>query len=335
MTQSQRAAAPLWLVLTALGIVYVVWGSTYLAIRYVVETMPPFLAAGTRFLCAGGILFAFMQWRSPQRLTLEQWRSAALIGALLLLGGNGLVCWAEQSIPSGVAALIVATVPLWFALLDWLVLGGPRPTFMTATGLVIGLAGVWMLVRPAPGAAKNVNVLGVAALIAACIAWSFGSLLTKRVRLPANTFVSTAMQMLCGGAALVLASGLLGEWSRVDFAAISARSVWSLAYLIFFGAILAFSAYVWLLQATTPAMVATYAYVNPVIAILIGWIFGDQELSPSVFVASGLIVFAVVLITTWGKAGRSVKAPAAPSKTPLVSAAPARGLDARCEAGDV
>jgi drug/metabolite transporter (DMT)-like permease len=300
-TQNERASAPLGLVLAAFATVYVVWGSTYLAIKFVVETIPPFTSAALRFIVAGSVLFAFTRRRAPQGITPENWWSAAVVGTLLLLGGNGLVCWAEKSVPSGAAALIVATVPLWFVLLDWALFGAARPTVLVSLGLLIGLAGVWILVQPSGAMAERIPLAGAGALLAACVSWSLGSLLTRRMRLPSAALLSTAMQMLCGGAALLVVSGITGEWTQIDLQAISLRSVLSLAYLIVFGAILAFSAYVWLLQVSTPARVATYAYVNPVIAVVAGWAFANEPLSTSVLVAAALIVLAVALITLKGK----------------------------------
>ncbi len=294
--------------IVALGVVYVVWGSTYLAIRYVVETMPPLTAAGARFVAAGAILFTFLQCLWPTRVPLIHWRNAALIGGLLLLGGNGLVCIAQQKVPSGLTALMVGTAPIWFAVLDWTLFRGPAPTARIIAGLICGTAGVIVLVGPARLGAATFSWGPAIALLAACFFWPLGSLASRRVQLPASPFLSTAIQMLAGGALQLLVGLALGEWSQVHPENFTLRSWLAWGYLLVFGSILAFSCYVWLLRVVAPSIVATYAYVNPMIAMGLGVLVGGESVSATALISAGLIVAAVVLITT------SPKTPPVPAR---------------------
>lgn len=289
-------------VVAAYAAVYVIWGSTYFAIRVAVETLPPFTMAGVRFLVAGTLLYVAAGWRGPRpSLTRGQWGAAALVGVLMLLGGNGLVCWAEQYIASGLAALLVGTVPLWMVVLDWLLYRGPRPTAIASAGLLIGLVGVWLLVGPEELGGTRPHLGATLALLGACVAWTLGSLYSRRASLPKPTWLAAGMQMLAGGAALLLVGAAAGEWSRISIGAIHARSLVALAYLILFGSLIGLTAYLWLLQVSTPAKAATYAYVNPVIAILIGAALGDEPLTARIGSGAVVIIGAVVLITRLGK----------------------------------
>jgi drug/metabolite transporter (DMT)-like permease len=284
-------------IIAALAAVYIIWGSTYLAIRFAVETLPPFLMAGVRFVVAGAILYGWRRAKGFPRPTARQWRSATIVGALMLLGGNGGVVWAEQWIESGTAALIVATVPLWMVLLDWLGPGGRAPRAMVWAGIVVGLAGVAILFgAPADG---DKYAAGWVVLVLASISWAIGSLYSRSARLPAP-LLATGMQMLAGGVLLLLAGAVTGELSGLDPATFSTRSVLSLLYLILFGALIGYSAYVWLLRVTTPAVASTYAYVNPVVAVLLGWLLAGEALTPRIMVASAVIVGGVALITRSG-----------------------------------
>jgi drug/metabolite transporter (DMT)-like permease len=298
MSNGNPAPAPAtWRVAAAFAIVYVVWGSTYLAIYYAIETLPPLLMAGTRFLIAGALLYPFARRSSPPA-TAVQWRTTIIAGLLMLLGGNGLVCWAEQHVATGLAALLVATVSLWMVLLDWLVFRGSRPSVRIWAGVALGLSGVVVLVDPVGLAGEPVHLGGAAGLILACLMWAAGSLYSRRHPMPASAFQATAMEMLAGGAGLMLAATLGGEWSRVRLADVSWLSVLSVGYLIVFGSILALTSYVWLLQVTTPARVATYAYVNPVVAMLLGYFLAGEPLTWRSVAAAGIIIAAVCLITT-------------------------------------
>ena len=292
----------------AFAAVYVIWGSTYLAILICLETMPPFLMAGLRFLVAGALLHAWRRWRGDPPPTRRQWAGALLVGGLLFAGGNGGVVWSEQRVPSGIAALLVASVPAWMVMMLWL--GGKRPGAQVLAGLVVGLLGVAVLVRPGGDALTAVDGLGATALLVGSGCWAAGSLISRRVDLPASALMSTSLQMLCGGALMTVAGLAGGEAARFHPSAFTLRSIIALAYLVSFGSLLAFSCYAWLLRVSTPARVSTYAYVNPVVAVLLGWLFAGEILSARVVVAGALVLVAVVLMTT---GGRSPRAPAVSS----------------------
>jgi drug/metabolite transporter (DMT)-like permease len=265
----------------AFAAVYLIWGSTYVAIKFAIETMPPFLMAGVRFTIAGAILTGwFLLRRTTPWPPLREWRSAFIVGGLLLLGGNGLICWAELTVPSGVAALLVATVPLWMAVLDWLFFRGPRPTVRMTLGIVIGLLGVLVLVNPSTLLDEPIAPLGGAAILLACVSWAVGSLYGRRAPLPRAVLLATGMEMLCGGLLLVAAALLRGEGGSVNLAAISVKSLLAFAYLIVFGALVGYVAYIWLLNHVSAAAVSTYAYVNPVVAVVLGWALAEEELGP-------------------------------------------------------
>jgi drug/metabolite transporter (DMT)-like permease len=275
-----------------------VWGSTYLAIRFAIETIPPFLMAGTRFLVAGTLLYGWARLRGAERPGREHWIAAAMIGALLLLGGNGAVTYSEQLIPSGIAALLVAVVPLWMVLIDWLRPGGPRPTAQIGFGLLLGLAGIAVLVGPESFmGGQRINVMGAGIVLVGSACWAAGSILSRHVQVPARPLLATGMQMLCGGLLLTVAGLLTDETSRLELAGVSVKSLLALLYLILIGAIVGYSAYIWLLRVSTPAKVSTYAYVNPVVAVLLGWLLAGEELSLRVAAASAVIVAGVALIT--------------------------------------
>ena len=301
----RRPASRTELVL-AFAAVYVLWGSTYLAIRVGVETIPPFLLAATRHLTAGLALYGWLRLRGTPPPERRHWRPAAIIGALMLLGGNGLVTWAEQRVPSGIAALIVASVPIWMTLLDGLH-RRERPHGVVLLGLAIGLGGIAFLVAPGQFAGgAHVDSLGAAALLTAALFWSIGSLYGRRAKLPSSTLLATAMEMIAGGGALLLASAITREWSGFSLSAVSARSALSLGYLVVAGSLLGFTAYVFLLRATTPARVSTYAYVNPVVAVLLGWAVLGEALTPRILIAAAIIVAAVALIIRHGAQRRTV-----------------------------
>jgi drug/metabolite transporter (DMT)-like permease len=279
--------------------VYIIWGSTYLAIRFAIETLPPFLMAGVRFLVAGSVLYWWARRRgapAPQRIN---WKAAALLAVLLLIGGNGGVVWAEQRVPSGLAALLIATEPFWIVMLDWLRPGGSRPSLAVSAGLVFGFIGVALLVSPfdlAGGGA--VDPIGAAVVILASLSWAAGSLWTARgAPLPRSPALATGMEMLVGGALFILIGTAAGEWSGVSLASMSLKSVLALLYLTVFGAIVGFTAYVYLLQHTTPSKASTYAYVNPVIAVFLGWALAGEAINGRVALAALAIVTAVVMIT--------------------------------------
>jgi drug/metabolite transporter (DMT)-like permease len=283
--------------IAAFAAVYVIWGSTYLAILFAIETLPPFLMAGVRFLIAGALLYGWMRLRGAPRPSGVHWRSATIVGGLLLLGGNGAVVWAEQWVPSGVAALLVATVAFWMVLLEWLRPGGVRPTGAVVLGLVVGFAGLALLVSGA-GEGERVHLLGAAALLFGTVCWAAGSIYARAAPLPASPFTATGMEMLAGGGLLVLVGVLTGELGRFDVGAVSMRSLLAFGYLVVFGSLVGFTAYIWLLGVTTPARAATYAYVNPIVAVLLGWAFAGEAFTPRMALAVGVIVGAVALIVT-------------------------------------
>ena len=302
MTEPRRAAKGQ--VLAAFAAVYLLWGSTYVAIRFAIESLPPLLMAGVRFLLAGAALYAFMRLRGQPAPERRHWRNAALIGALLLLGGNGGVTLAERTVPSGVAALLVAMVPLWMVLLDWLRPGGARPTGRVMAGLAVGFVGMIVLVGPSELAgAGKVDPGGAALVLCGSLAWSIGSIYSRGAALPRNGFVATGMEMLCGGALLLLAGALRGELAGLDPGAFTGRSLGAFAYLVVFGSLVGFTAYIWLLGVSTPARVSTYAYVNPVVAVLLGWAMAGEELTARVLIAAAVIVAAVAVITTGKRPG--------------------------------
>jgi drug/metabolite transporter (DMT)-like permease len=289
---------PRTLVLLAFAVIYIVWGSTYLAIRVVVETMPPFLSAAARFLVAGGLFVGFLAWRGLPLPTRAEWKLAAVTGLLLCVGGNGLVVWAEKSISSGLAALLVALTPVWFASLEWIRPGGKRPDFKTVVGIVIGFVGVILLVKGRSAADSNGGSLWAAlAVVAAGISWAAGSLYSKHAGKAGSPWMNAAAQMICGGVGLLVLSAAVGEPVRTDWSAISGRSVVALVYLVVFGSWLGFSTYVWLLRASTPSLVSTYAYVNPVIAVFLGWLILGETVSGKMFAGALVVVAGVVAIT--------------------------------------
>lgn len=305
-------------ILAAFAAVYLIWGSTYLAIRYAIDTMPPFFMAGVRFLIAGGLLYAWARLRGAPNPTLTHWRAAAVIGGLLLFGGNGGVTWSEQFVPSGLVALMVALVPLWVVLIDWLRPRGIRPSGPMMAGLLLGLGGMALLIGPWETGGE-IELKGALAVIAASLLWSIGSVYSRHAPLPETPLMATAMEMLAGGALLSLASVVTGELPSVNLAAVSPNSALALAYLVLFGSIVAFSAYTWLLKVTTPARAATYAYVNPVVAVILGWALADEALSLRTLIAAAIIVAAVVVITTY-RARATVEAAAEPAGGPVEAA---------------
>lgn len=315
----------------ALIAVYIAWGSTYLAIRFAVETMPPFLMAATRFLVAGAILFAWRRLSGDKAPTRIEWRSAAVVGLLLLAGANGGVTWAEQYVVSGVAALLVGAVPLWMFVLEvllpsrWLSGGRPEarvaPSWRVFTGVAIGFAGIALLSDPINLIAnfREQSSLGILALLMAGLLWSLGSLYSRGAQLPDSPLMGTAAEMLIGGMGLVVLGSLNGEWGQLQIASISARSLWGLGYLIVFGSLVGFAAYTWLLRNAPTPLVSTYAYVNPLIAIFMGYFLAQEPLTARILVAAALIVGSVMLITT--ARSRPRQSAPAPDSSPVPACA--------------
>jgi drug/metabolite transporter (DMT)-like permease len=287
--------------IAAFAAVYLVWGSTYLAIRFAVETLPPLLMAGARFVIAGGILLLWARLRGraggPTKM---DWTTGLVSGALLLLGGNGAVVWAEQMVPSGIAALLVAVVPLWMVLLDWLRPGGRRPAAAVFVGLALGLAGLALLVGPSAlggSGGGTISLVGAGVLMVGSLSWAVGSLYTKRAPRPSSANNGSGTQMLAGGLCLLLVGVLSGEVSRLDLGHASSQSVLGFLYLVSFGSLIGFTAYVYLLAHTTAAKAATYAYVNPVVAVLLGWALAHEPVTPKTLIAAAVILASVAIIT--------------------------------------
>jgi drug/metabolite transporter (DMT)-like permease len=295
------AAAPRprrWKIVLAFAAIYIVWGSTYLAIRYAIETLPPLGMAGVRFLLAGAGLYAWLAWRGETtRVTIRHWKGAALLGGLFFLGGNGGVCWAETRVPSGLAALVIACVPLWIMLLDWIRPGGSRPGRWVLAGAAMGILGVALLVSPGANG-RGMDPLGALVLILGGGSWALGTVLSRHLPHPGNHLTSTAMQMAAGGALLLFASAATGELAGIDLERASGRSALALLYLIVFGSLIGFTAYNWLLQVMPPATAGTYAFVNPGIAVLLGWAIAGEPITGRILAAGALIVVAVALIVT-------------------------------------
>ena len=284
----------------ALGIVYVVWGSTYLAIREAIATIPPFLMSATRFLIAGGLLYAFSARRGDRvgdRPGWLQWRSAIIVGGLLLFMGNGGVTWSEQYIPSGITALLIATIPLWMVIVGRLWFRERLGT-RAGVGVAIGFAGIVLLVLGTGTGGGHLRPAGVIGCLVAATCWATGSLYSRRAPLPSRPLVSTAMQMLAGGVFLTIVGVASGELGDVHLSQISLKSVLGLAYLIVFGSLIAFSAYVWLLRNANLSLVATYPYVNPVVAVFLGWAILSEPVTLTTVLAGGVIVVAVALIVS-------------------------------------
>lgn len=292
-----------WEVVAAFAAVYVIWGSTYLAIRFAIETLPPFLMAGTRFLIAGALLHTWGRLRGDPAPSRAHLAPSLLLGALFLLVGNGGVVWAEQRIPSGLAALLVAVTPVWTVLFEW-AHGGGRPGLRTVTGLAAGLAGVGLLVAPTGLAGSRVDIGGAVGCLISSLSWSLGSVRSRTLRLPSSPAIASSLQMLAGGGLLLLVGLATGEAARLDPASTSTRSVLAVVYLILFGSLVAFTAFTWLLRVSTPSRVATCAYVNPVVAVFLGWALAGERLGPRSLAAAAVIVVGVGLVTTGGPAVR-------------------------------
>ena len=313
-------------IVAAFAAVYLIWGSTYLAIRFAIETIPPHVMASARFLVAGAGLYAWARLRGAPRPTFANWRAAAIIGGLLLLGGNGAVVWAETRVPSGVTSLLVATVPIWMAVIESRRNGGRRPAAAVIAGLVLGLGGLALLLAPGKLAGR-VDLLGAGVLLVGSFSWAFGSLLSRSAQLPKSGFLAAAMEMLAGGVWLLLFGLVTGQAGTFTFAALSVKSLLSLGYLVVFGSLVGFTAYIWLLGATTAARVSTYAYVNPVVAVLLGWAFAGEPMTLRTALAAAVIVLAVAVIIRYGarpadsRTGVPVAEAASPGPVPRRAAA--------------
>lgn len=304
------------LVIAAFLAIYLIWGSTYLGIRFAIETIPPFVLSAMRFGLAGLILVVIAKARGVAHATLADWRTGAIVGSLLMFA-NSLVGVAEKRIPSGVAALLVAMTPVFMVLLEWARPGGRRPTALVVTGLVIGLFGVATLVGPASfGDGARIDLIGAGTVVLGSLAWSAGSIYSRHAARPSSTIMMTAIQMFVGGLFVGTLALVTGELSLFDASAVSPRSLVAFLYLLVFGSLVAFSAFVYLLRVSSPARVATYAYVNPVVAVVLGWLFAGEAISVRMLVAAAIIVGGVAIITVAeGRMPRPTPAPHRPPHT--------------------
>jgi drug/metabolite transporter (DMT)-like permease len=282
--------------LAAFFAIYFIWGSTFLAVAFAIETLPPLMMAGVRFLIAGGLLYAWGRHRGAARPLPFNWTAAVLVGAALILVGTGGTVWAQQRVPSGITAMLVTTVPLWIVLLDWLRPAGNRPAARVVVGLLAGFAGIALLTGPAavPGG-MNIDRVGAGVLMLASFSWAAGSLYARRARISSSPVLSTAMQLLAGGVLLVIVGAAMGEWRRFDVAQISSISLLAFAFLTV-GTIIAYTAYNWLLTVESPAKISTYAYVNPVVAVLLGWFIAGEVFEMRTGLALLVILGAVAAI---------------------------------------
>lgn len=285
----------IWLALFTL---YIAWGTTYLAIRFAVESIPPLLMTGTRFLVAGLVLYIWRRLAGDPVPTRSQWRSAIIIGTLLLVGGIGGVSLAEQYIPSGITALVVASTPLWVVIIETFRPGGRRPTWQSISGVIIGMIGIFILVNPSSVSSHQpgYNMLGIVAVLLAALSWSAGSIYSHKAQLPSSPLLATGMELLAGAGGSYIVGLLMGETRQLDLSAISLRSLAGLGYLIVVGSLIGFVCYTWLLRVAPTPLVVTYAYVNPMVAVFLGSLIAGEVLTPRILTASPLILAAVALI---------------------------------------
>src|SRR5215213_4083903 len=294
------------ILIAAFAAVYIFWGSTYLAIKYAIETLPPFLMAGSRFVFAGVILMIWARFtKEYEKPKAAHWKTSFIVGTLLLLGGNGGVVFAEHYISSSLAALLVATEPFWIVLLSWLWLKGTRPNLKTILGIAVGFFGVWLLINgQTTNDTSNIGSMqffGTIAVMLAALSWATGSIYGLRAPVPKSSLLTAGMQMFSGGLVLLVVSLVSGEMLKFDVGAVSANSIFGMIYLIVFGSLIGFTAYSWLLKNAQPAMVSTYAYVNPIVAVFLGWLIAGESFTGQMLVGATVIVGSVVLITSHDK----------------------------------
>jgi len=303
------------LIVLGLVTIYLVWGSTYLAIRLVVETLPPFLMAGARFILAG-LLMSLVLWVCGRfRATPVQWLWNSAVGFFMLLGGNGLVCWAEQTVPSGLATLIVSCNPLMMVLAEWLIFNhsrgskGAKPSWLVFIGLLIGILGLGLLVVPSLRAdiGGEFDPWRIGAIITACFTWTIGSMMSRYGKNPVDPFTGSAIQMICGGVWLTLFGLLVGEWSSFHWASVTWVSVTAWWYLVIAGSLIAFTTFVWLMKHASPTLISTYAYVNPVVAVLLGWAILDEKLDGRTMI-SAIIIISGVAMMSYGRGQQALRA---------------------------
>jgi len=308
--ESDKSASPSSLFIwSAMITIYVIWGSTYLAIRFAVQTMPPFLMAGFRFFIAGSVLYLIRRFLGDPKPSLKEWKSAAVIGILLLVGGNGGVVWAQQWVASGVAALMVATAPLWMILIDILHPRGGTPHRWAILGVGLGFMGTIILIDPLQSMSdrESIELAGAGVLVLASLLWSIGSLYSRQAKLPSSPLLGTGMEMMAGGWGLLFLGILTGELGRLSLPSISRSSWFGWLYLVVFGSWVGFSAYTWLLRSAPTPLVSTYAYVNPIVAVLLGYFLAEEILTFRIFIAALMVVGSVALISVTQQGFLSLK----------------------------
>lgn len=316
--------APRGRLIAAFAAVYIVWGSTYLGIYYAIRTIPPFLMAGARFVIAGAVLVGVAMARGAPRPQPRQLGAAALAGILMLALGNGTVVWSETRVASGSVSLLVATVPAWFVAIEWVC--GQRPTGSTIAGLVLGIIGIVVLIGPrALTGAGGIDPVAASVLLVASAVWAAGSLYTRYASLPTDPLLGTGWEMVAGGLGLLIAAAVGGDYGAFHMGRVSMQSWLGLLYLIVFGSLVAFTAYIWLVRHVAPALASTYAFVNPVIAVLLGWAIAGEQVTARTAIAAAIIVSAVILITV-GQVGSKASGqwPEARGQAPQSKLQPAR-----------
>ncbi|MEI7998566.1 MAG: drug/metabolite exporter YedA [Candidatus Omnitrophota bacterium] len=292
-------------IIIAFAAVYLIWGSTYLAIRFAIETLPTFIMAGVRFVVAGLVLYGYCLYRgNHEKPTMRQWINASIVGGLLLLGGNGSVVWAEHFVPSGLTAVLIATVPWWMVIIEWVFYHGPKPQGWTLVGLCLGLVGVGVLIFPAIHG--QLHLVGTIVVMMAAFWWAIGSVYARHFDLPASSILATAMEMITGGMILLLFSLIQGEWGHVSFSYMSFKSIMAFLYLIVFGSFFGFTAYIWLIQNVGTALASTYAFVNPVVAVFLGCVLAGEKITVQTCFAAAMIILAVILIT-FGQKSKNIR----------------------------
>jgi drug/metabolite transporter (DMT)-like permease len=291
-----------WKIVLAFLAVYLCWGMTYLAMRIAVEDIPPHLMSGARFLVAGLVLYWWTRRRGDPKPTAVEWRAAAVIGAFLLLGGNATVAWAEQQVASGLAAVLIAVAPIWMVAFEW-ARGGQRPGKRVIAGLLLGLAGVALLVSPNGDSDTQVNLVGAVMLVLASASWAWGSVISKSASLPKSPFLATSMEMVAGGILLLLTAAVAGQFAHFNPSQVSTEAVLSWLFLVVFGSLVGFTAYIWLLGVTSIAKAGTYAYVNPIVAVFLGWAILHEPVTSRTLVAALVILIGVALVNIDWKPG--------------------------------
>jgi drug/metabolite transporter (DMT)-like permease len=284
-----------WKIAVAFFAVYVCWGMTYLAMRVAVVDIPPHLLSGSRFVIAGLLLYAWARLRGEPPPTAKQWRAAVVIGGFLLLGGNASVAWAEERVPSGLAAVLIAVAPIWMVGLEW-TRGGARPTKRVIVGLLLGLLGVGLLVSSRASDSSRVDPRGAVILILASASWAWGSVISKSAPLPKSPFLATSMEMIGGGLLLLLTAGVAGQFAQFKPAQVTGSAALAWSYLVVFGSLVGFTAYIWLLGVTSIAKAGTYAYVNPIVAVLMGWAILHEQVTSRMLLAAAVILVGVALV---------------------------------------